>query len=56
MSSKITKFIPNKIDTTKFLTMSIILKHKKIDYVLSVACDKNENVHINMLDKNTKLK
>ena len=56
MGSKIAKFIPTKIDTTKYLTTSAILEHKKINYVLSVACDKNQQVHINMLDKDIKLK
>ena len=56
MKSDIGKFIPAKIDTTKFLTMSTTLEYKRIQYALSVAAEKNEHVHINMLDKEIKMK
>ena len=56
MNSKIGKFIPAKIDTTKYLTMSATLEYKKVQYALSVAAKVNEHVHINMLDKEIKFK
>ena len=56
MNSDLCKFIPSKIDSTKYLTMSATLQFKKIQYALSVAAKTNEHVHINMLDKDIKLK
>ena len=51
MNSRIGKFIPKNIDTTKYLTLSTTLEYKRTKYALSVAASDNEHVHINMLDK-----